>query len=231
MADVVFAAFALFVVGMYTMRGAVRSLFGILSVVVAGVAAYLLGPKVGSTLITPLLYGVEDTVYEMLVSTAASAGGAVDPDTLLAQLPSMFSGMENVVRNTFGEVVATTEESLRAVAHTIAEPVVTYVSHTIGSILVFAAVSVLMFFVGRLIRPLLRLKLLKKADRTVGAVLGIVAAFVYLWVLCLVLGLLMQCGVFRQMQAVSQALSTSVVFRFFGGLSPLGALNMAAMLI
>ncbi len=223
-ADIVFAVFALFVVWLYGKRGAVMSIFGVLSLAASGIASYFFGPTVGSTLIAPLLGGVEETVYDLLLSAAASAEESVDIHTLFAGLPSVFAGMETAVQSGFGAVIATTEESLRGVAGAIASPVVAYISRTVGCVLVFAVVSIVMLFAKRLIRPILRLRLLRTADGLLGAVLGLVAALVYLWVICLLISVLLQCGVINEGGVVANALSQSAVYRFFCGASPLGVI-------
>lgn len=216
-ADIVFIAFVLFVVGLYAKRGAVMSFFGVLSLVASGAAAYFFGPTVGSTLIAPLLGGVEETVYNTLLSAAASAGESVDVHTLFAQLPPLFSGVETAVQHSLGAVVATTEESLHSVAQAIASPVVAYISRTLGCVLVFLAVSIAMLFAKRLIRPILRLRLVRAVDCLLGLVFGGVASVVYLWVICLLLGVLLQCGIIGADTAVAKDLSQSTVYLFFGG--------------
>ncbi len=223
-ADVVFAVFALFVVWLYAKRGAVMSLFGVLSLVASAIAAYVFGPAIGTTMIAPLLGGVEEKVYELLLAAAVSAEESVDIHTLFAELPPIFSGMEAAVQNGFGVMVATTEESLRSVAGAIASPVVAYISRTLGCMLVFAAVSIALLFAKRLIRPILRFRPLRAVDRLLGAVLGAVAAVVYVWVICLLLGVLLQCGVMSEGGVAADALSQSAVYRFFCGLSPIGTI-------
>ncbi len=203
------------VIGIHVKRGAVRSLFGLLSVVVAGIAAYLFGPTVGTVLFAPLLGGAEGTMQELLLSVLASAEGSVDLDTLFGQLPPAFRAVEDTVRASLGSVAAVTAENVPQIAAQMAAPVVTSVSRTLGSVAVFAAVSIVMFVLKRVLFPVMRLPILKQADKLVGLLLGILIAFVYIWVLCLVARALVDFRLLRNVQPLADALDTSAVYAFF----------------
>ncbi len=213
--DGVLLLIAAVVIGIHVKRGAVRSLFGLLSVVVAGIAAYLFGPTVGTVLFAPLLGGAEETMQELLLSVLSSAEGSVDMDTLFGQLPPAFRAVEDTVRAGLGSVAAVTAENVPQIAAQMAAPVVTSVSRTLGSVAVFAAVSIVMFVLKRVLFPVMRLPILKQADKLVGLLLGILIAFVYVWVLCLVARALVDFRLLRNVQPLADALDTSAVYAFF----------------
>lgn len=213
--DGVLLLVAAVVIGIHVKRGAVRSLFGLLSVVVAGIAAYLFGPTVGTVLFAPMLGGAEETMQELLLSVLASAEGAVDMDTLFGQLPPAFRAVEDTVRAGLGSVATVTAENVPQIAAQMAAPVVASVSRTLGSVAVFAAVSIVMFVLKRVLFPVMRLPILKQADKLVGLLLGILIALAYVWVLCLVARALVDFRLLRNVQPLADALDTSVVYAFF----------------
>lgn len=213
--DGVLLLVAAVVIGIHVKRGAVRSLFGLLSVVVAGIAAYLFGPTVGTVLFAPMLGGAEETMQELLLSVLASAEGAVDMDTLFGQLPPAFRAVEDTVRAGLGSVATVTAENVPQIAAQMAAPVVASVSRTLGSVAVFAAVSIVMFVLKRVLFPVMRLPILKQADKLVGLLLGILIALAYVWVLCLAARALVDFRLLRNVQPLADALDTSVVYAFF----------------
>lgn len=224
-ADIVFAAFALLVVLLYAKRGAVKSIYGVATVVVAGVAAYFFGETVGTTLFSPFLGGVEDRVYESLMSMLPSTNGQFNMEALFDQLPQGFSVLlarsgltATALEEAYGTMTAATAEEVRSLSVTIAAPIIAYISRTLGNILVFSLVSLVMHLLRRVISPILRLPLIKQADKLLGALLGVVAAAIYVWILCLLASLLLECGVLNEAGAVANALAQSQVFRFAASL-------------
>ncbi len=234
--DIILGILILLVVLLYTKRGAVRSLYGLISAVVSAVAAFLLGPGVGLKFFAPMMGGLEDTVYDTLYKAAKAAEGAIDIEAMVNGIPEGLSGLMSRLGIDFAALVEkfsltpAKEADLKVLAAQIAEPIVAYTSKAIGIVLVFALAAFLMFLLKGLILPLMKLPVLKQADRLLGFVLGAVCAFIYAWVLCIAVSAAVEVGFLGDKTAlVASVADSSFLFRFFCSLSPLDLVNIISV--
>ena len=241
--DVILCVLILLVVLLYTKRGAVKSLYGLISTAVAALAAFLLGPAAGLMWIAPLMGGVEnglsrsgavyDTVYSTMHKAAEVATGVIDIESMINGIPEAMSSLlvrlgvdlEGLVEKF--SLTPAKEADLQELAAQIAGPIVEYVSKSIGVVLLFVIVALLMRLLKGLILPLMKLPVLKQADRLLGFVVGVVCAFIYTWVLCVAVSAAVELGFLGEVGAVTASLAEkSYIFRFFCSLSPWDLVNI-----
>ncbi len=234
--DAILCVLILLVVFLYTKRGAVKSLYGLISTAVAAIAAFLLGPAAGLMWIAPLLDGVEGAVYGTLYKAAKAAEGAINIEAMIDGIPeAMTALMERlgVDLNALVEKFSLTpakESDLQALAAQIAEPIVEYISKSVGVVLIFIIVALIMRLLKGLILPLMKLPVLKQADRILGFAVGVVCAFIYTWVLCVAVSAAVELGFLGEAGAVTASLAEgSFIFRFFCSLSPWDLVNIISV--
>ncbi len=236
--DAILAILALLIVVVYAKRGAVKSIYGVLSLAVSIGAAFLLGPIVGSMLIKPFFSGAENAVYDVLLSVTTTAEeGLFDIGALFGQLPQELSDLITrcgvdlaSLQESFGSMNLATEADLQSLAHTIAEPITEYISQAFGCVGVFLVVSIVLRLLKGILCPLVKFPLIKQADGLIGALLGVVAAVVYVWVICIAISALVEyqfLGEYGDM-VVSLA-ETSAIFRFFCTISPMDLVNIVSV--
>lgn len=234
--DAILCVLILLVVFLYTKRGAVKSLYGLISAAVAAIAAFLLGPAAGLMWIAPLLGGVEGAVYDTLYKAAKAAEGAINIEAMIDGIPEAMSALmmrlgvdlEGLVEKF--SLTPAKEADLQELAAQIAGPIVEYISKSVGVVLLFIIVALIMRLLKGLILPLMKLPVLKQADRILGFVVGVVCAFIYTWVLCVAVSAAVEFGFLGEVGAVTASLAEgSFIFRFFCSLSPWDLVNIISV--
>lgn len=235
--DVILALLAVLIIFIYAKRGAVKSIYGMLSLVVAGVAAFAFGPVLGNLLVKPFFSGAENAVYDALLSGTTAVEGAFDLSALFANLPQNLADLISrcgvdlaKIQSEYGHINLGTEEQLRELARTIAEPVTQYVSQAIGCVAIFVIARIVMFLLRGIVKPLVKLPLLKQADGIIGGLLGVVSAFAYVWIICIAISAFVELQFLGDFgQTVVSLAETSAIFRFFCTLSPLDLVNIVSV--
>ncbi len=173
-------------------NGFVKSVIGLVCDVVAVVAAYALTPVMSSYLcdmffLEKISSGLDATVR----SAATAADGKVDVGSFASTVPESLAGtlekynvsdeaLSSYIRNDLPEKG---EDAVRAVSDYIARPTAQILSNAISFIVIFVVALIILRLVSLLILVIFKVPLIKKADRTAGAVLGAVNAVLVIWVL------------------------------------------------
>lgn len=217
-----------------TLRGFVKSLTGIIRFALALLITKLLSPPLASVLseklIGPRVYPkLEAEVSEMI----DSAEEAVGLDSLFSGENSDFSELINqyggseqleVLESQYGEGVAATEESISEMVRSFASPWVDTFSMALAAIIVFVASFVVIFLVTLIFSALIRsIKVLKRTDHILGAVLGVVTgicgivAFCYVCSFCISFCTILEISPEPMTTAIDTSAMFGHVYRFVTG--------------
>ncbi len=235
--DAILVVFIALMVFLGFKRGAVKSLYGLLAAVVSGLAAFFLGPLVGTGVIMPFMGITEDKVYDAIMPLVEKVEGAFNLGALFEKLPEEFTslidrcgGDINSLKDSFGSITEGTEDNVRELAQAIAGPVNEYVSKGIGCVAVFLVVLIVVLILKRIILPVMKLPLLKQADKLLGIAVGAVSGFAYAWIICIAVSVFVEFSLVGSYNETLAAISqSSFLFRFFCDLSPMDLVNVVSV--
>jgi len=95
------------------------------------------------------------------------------------------------------------------------------IAAAVGCVIVFLVVSVIMLIVRLLFGAIVDKPILKQADKLLGIVFGVVTAFIYAWVACVIISIIIEYNLIGDSKLASlESIATdSILFRFFCGIS------------
>lgn len=169
-----------------TVRGFVKSVINLVSLVVSFLVARLFTPQLGDWLETNFFAErITDSVKDVIRSLAAKGAEAFDLSRLFANMPADFATMlerygadVDALTSTYGGMSEAGEASAAELAASIAAPVVSGVSDVCAFILLFLGAMLICGLVGLLLGLLMKLPVLRTANRLLGLVLGVVIALI-----------------------------------------------------
>jgi uncharacterized membrane protein required for colicin V production len=219
-----------------TIRGFVKSVWRTVTVVGAFILAYVYGPFLGAYLCESYVVDyVSDYTFESLTQlidkeAEGYAGGDIvnDAPEELVELLERYGSDINELRNSFKSGVAVSEEELKALSDSISVPIASTIATIIGIFLVFLGGVLLISLIGLVLRLIVKLPIIRFFDSFLGAVFGIAEAFVIVWVLCLLIGFLVEHGFITgtSTDVIGAMIENSYLFRFFCDLSPVDFINI-----
>lgn len=206
--DILFLIVIALIVFIYTKRGFFKSLIRLVKSVLVFVLAYALGGKVASLIAEKWISApVREAVFNKINQMYLNSTDGFNAETILESLPSF-------------AVNAQTEEYVKgldsagsglveAATDAIAPPITSLVSSILGYVLVFVVAFVLLSIAAWALDKLIsKISILNLANRLLGALLGLVFAFILS---------VLAASLLRFFFADSAFCSSSVAVRFFGG--------------
>ena len=172
-----------------TSRGFVKSVVHLVSMAVSFFAARAFSPKLALWLETEVLADrITGTVTETIRSLARSAGEKLDLSRLFADMPEDFSALlkrygadVDALSGRFGRMSDAGEAVADSMARAIAEPVVQGLANVCAFVLIFIGAMLACTLIGLLLDLIVKLPVLRTANRFCGFLLGIVCAAVLGW--------------------------------------------------
>ncbi len=223
-ADLIFVAVGVLIVVIFTLRGFLKSVIHFFKTLLAFVAAYFLGSRLGAFISeTWLASPVRNFVYDKLYAVYSETLGNFNAEEAASALPGFL--MTDEVREKLAAAEGSGEELVGSMADAIATPISSLFSNIIGYVVVFVVALVGLWLLAKfLTRVAEHVKLLDRLNKILGATLGLIVAFCVLFVA----GSLM-----KFFFAGSTIYTGSVVVKFFGEsplLNILKFLNVGASL-
>ncbi len=168
----------------YTSRGFVKSVIGAISLVVAFVAAFIFTPELSLWLETNVFAGrVTENVSETICGLAAKGGEIFDLSRLFEDMPADFAALlerygadTEALAASFGSMDAVAADAAERMARSIAGPVVAGLANVSAFILIFLASLLVLWLLGLLLGLIVKLPVLRTADKFLGFLLGTVCA-------------------------------------------------------
>ena len=234
--DIILVLLFFIVVLVSTIRGFVKSVWRTFTVVGAFVIAYTYGTFVGTYLCDNYVndYVAEYTLESLteIVTDDSGNSASVDildnaPEELIDLLERCGSDIDEL-RSFINNDVVVSEEELQVMAESISAPIARTISAIIGMIAVFVAGVILLSLFGALLRLILKLPIIRFIDSFLGMAFGLAEAFVVVWVVCLVIGFIVEHGFITGStnEAITAVTDSSHLFRFFCDLSPVDFINI-----
>jgi uncharacterized membrane protein required for colicin V production len=168
-------------------RGFIRSVFGALKAVIAAILTYMFAPKVSSTLLDRVFSDrVYSFVYRKLVSLGEEGTQTFDLAAILQKIPDSirillnnFHVDLNAIVDKYGAIGDAGEEELMEVASSISTPVAGFLSNALGYTITFVVASALLALLALILSQIADLPVIKKCDRFLGLLLGVLGAIFY----------------------------------------------------
>ena len=168
-------------------RGLIRSIFGALKTVLAAILTYMIAPHVSTYLLDRLFSDrVHHFVCTRLVAMFEEGTESFDLALALQKLPESIKILLNnfhvdvdALIEKYGAMGNAGNEELMELASSISTPVASFLASAIGYTLTFAAASLVLSIVAWGLSRIADLPLIKRCDRFLGLVLGIIGAAFY----------------------------------------------------
>ena len=214
--DLIYIAFAVITVWVFTKRGFVESVFKYGHSIMAGILTFVFGPMVGEVIYAKFVYnGIHGWVSEKTSLLLHSAADKVDVDAVIEELPFIVKQFLNPdeIKAKFGETITDIEMSAQEFAAAVSEPISGVISNLIAYVIVFLVAVLVLLIFGKLLDLIVQLPILRTVNTALGFIVGIGAAILALSTVTYVLSLII--SVFGDVLSLQTLSSTSVLFGFF----------------
>ena len=180
--------FALFIL-LYAKRGLIKSAIHFFKTLLAIVAAYLFGGKLGALLCNGFVgNGVRGFVYDKIQAMYASAAGNLSAEEILQAFPS-FLRTESV-RAALAAGEGSGEMAVQSATDAISTPIASAISNVLGYIGVFLIALAVLWIVAAILTKIVeKITILDLVNTILGGVFGFVMALVILFAVASVIKL------------------------------------------
>ena len=218
--DVIYVLAALAVVVLFAKRGFFSSVFHFGRYIAAAILTYIFAPMLSSFLYRKWIFRwIAVPVSERVENFLNNTVGSVDMDGLVNSLPRLVKRFADTdaLKEKYGATVEGLGDAAWSFSETVSSPIATLLSNIVSYVAVFFLSILLLklafFFLNRFFTSV---PLLKQTNRFLGALLGVLAAFLLLAGVTWVLGALI--GLFGRGEWLA-ALSRGRMFGFFQNLN------------
>ena len=237
--DIALIAIFLLVVMIDAKRGFVKSVWGFVTALASLALSFLFGGYVGDLLLNTWLRDLfADATLNVLKPIVESGASGYDITKLFADMPeelvklaeSCGADLEALALR-YADAVNVSEESLVELASTISDPITTTISLAIGYVSVFFVALILMYIIGSLFNLISKLPIIKGFNTLLGGVFGAMSGLIYIWVICIALAVVVECGVLGGYEEYIESMAeSSYIFRLMCEFSPFDFINIKAIL-
>jgi uncharacterized membrane protein required for colicin V production len=233
--DIALVSLFLIIVIIDAKRGFVKAVWGFARAIASSVLAVMFGGALGTLLYKVfILDAVTDTVYATVVPMIDLSNGAYNVAGLFERMPDGFADLlsrfgvtPESIEGLFGSITHATESNVREMAQRIAEPIADVISTVLGYVIIFLIAMIALFIVGKVVDLLSKLPVINTLNSFLGAVFGAASGFIYLLVICLLIGVFVEYGLAGEStEALSSIAQDSYIFRFFCRFSPVDFINI-----
>lgn len=194
--DIILLAVAVLIIVMAVKKGFVKSILSLATSIVALVVACAFTPYLSQTVTEGFLLEKVSSGIESTVGSVTRVGDGYDfsglfentPDVMV-QVLDRYGVSEESLENFVTGMTETGAEGVEKISMFIATPVVTQVANAAAFVIIFLAAFIILKIVSKLIELLFKAPVLKTADKAAGIILGVINAFLVLWVLSLAISL------------------------------------------
>jgi len=214
--DILFLIIAVITIILFTKRGFIQALFDYGKTVMAVIASYIFGPKVGNFLYDKFIYSrIYNWISSKIDTVFNSLSEKINIDSAIDEIPFIVKQFvtPEKIKNRYGETINNVENSAHDLADFVSTSFARVISNFLSYLLVFIIALVLLYILSKLFGVLTKLPIIHGVNSFIGFLLGIVAAFVFLSILTYVLSLII--GVFGNLTLLEKLVSSSYLFGFF----------------
>ncbi len=221
--DGALVAVIILIVVVNTKRGCI-TLFNLLTPIVSFIGSYFLGPVLGGKVVgSGILLKIKEMI-QTLLEEAFYDSVEINITNVIENLPTSLKLLVERVGVSTEELINAISSSdtveLEVLAEKLAQPVSECLAISVGYVIAFVGVWIIMVIAKLLIELFVKLPVLKQANYLIGFVLGCVNAFAFTWIICLVTGILLDYSLLGEYNDVlASAVQNSLICRFFCNLS------------
>ena len=183
-------------------KGLVKTVFGLASVIIALITAYLFGSCAGEFIRSTDAY--EDICIstekklaqyfeEQAESNSAAAYEKLSESAFIKQLENMGVDTQKELDKYTASLEDGADNASAVLSESVALPVLEALSNVLGTVIVFVAVLLICYILSVILSGLFRLSFLRPLNTAGGLILGFVLGVFYAFVLCMVIKSILPC--------------------------------------
>ena len=204
-------------------KGFIKSIIGIVIVIAAIIGSVQFSPALGNTL-------NDKFVHKSVVSAAKDSIPKVDTDTLINEMPTAFKksldrfrtdpeDVKELFENS--DVEETDDQKRTRIAEKMASPLSKAISRALAFLIIFVVLYLVLFIISIIVCAVVKLPLLRTADKLLGALLGGVSGILLAWGVSLAIcALLPHLSVLYDGIVPETVIDNSIVVKFIGKFDP-----------
>lgn len=221
--DALLIVICLAIIIVSTKRGFVRSLLGLVSKIVALIAAYTFTPALASFLKTryildSLVGNIQTTLRQYVFVNGEYNFSALTeniPDGV-SNLLSRYGVTSEKLSESISSAQSGGEEALRSVSRAIADPVASMISTAAAFILIFFAACLVLWIVTAVINAAFKLPVLNTANTVMGFVFGVCSAVIVMFAYSTLVSVLVSSlGAISQDRFGAHVIESTLLVKFF----------------
>ena len=222
--DGIILAVAVLTIVLSAKRGFVKSVMGICTLLASVIVAYAFTPTVAAYIEqTPVITNISGSIADTVGSLSKNLDGTYDLRRLFDVMPSSFREIldryeadEEELDREVQPSTESEEESVNELADLIAKPVARALSRIAAFLGILIAMVILLKLLTWILDLIFQLPALKTANTILGLLVGVVAAFLWAWVLSV-----LSVGLIHAMSSIYPAMfsdsiiDNTIIVRFF----------------
>ncbi len=209
-------------------RGFIRSVINLVGAAAAAVVAFLLSQPIAQFIFNTFLRGGS---IAMIDEELAKLSGGQTATTLLdsafaaiperiSSLASSYVGSLDAIKASIAASAPTTETIATSVVDQVIGPIMTMMIQSIVFLVLFIGLCILVKFVAKAMKIIDKLPIIGKANATLGLVMGLVQAVIFLFVFTCVVSLIIQLSGNRWDAVNNEIVGNTAVFKVIYNLNP-----------
>lgn len=227
--DLAIAAIVVFNLIRGRRRGLVKTVFGLVSVTAAIIIAYIFGGNAGVMLRKTALYenitdGAEkkitDYMEKSFTEDSDDAYDNIADSSFVKRLEALGVDAKKELEGYTVSFEEGARNTAREISKKLVNPVLEAVSNVVGTILVFAGAIVVFWILSKLLTSLFRLPFLNSVNKAGGTILGAILGLIYAFVFCTVIKLIIP-YVPQNPIIYSGMENETLLYGFFAAVNPL----------
>ena len=204
-------------------KGFIKSIIGIVIVIAAIIGSVQFSPALGNTL-------NDKFVHKSVVSAAKDSIPNVDIDALINEMPPAFKksldrfrtdpeDVKELFENS--DIEETDDQKRTRIAEKMASPLSKAISRALAFLIIFVVLYLVLFIISIIVCAVVKLPLLRTADKLLGALLGGVSGILLAWGVSLAIcALLPHLSVLYDGIVPETVIDNSIVVKFIGKFDP-----------
>lgn len=204
-------------------KGFIKSIIGIVIVIAAIIGSVQFSPALGNTLNNKF-------IHKSVVSAAKDSIPNVDVDALINEMPPAFKksldrfrtdpeDVKELFENS--DIEETDDQKRTRIAEKMASPLSKAISRALAFLIIFVVLYLVLFIISIIVCAVVKLPLLRTADKLLGALLGGVSGILLAWGVSLAIcALLPHLSVLYDGVVPETVIDNSIVVKFIGKFDP-----------
>ena len=228
--DIIIIGIIVFSVYMGVSRGFIKSVMRLLSFFIASFLAYTFKGDLAQVYNENFFSAsFTEKVSNTISPVVQKTGEAFDIKKLFADMPEVFKDLLNRFGANVGELESkfssssASAETVENMSRTIAEPISRMLSNALAFVTIFVGALIILAILTFILDQIFKLPVLKKANKILGFVFGLIIALVYAFIFSKVAVMIINVGIaIRPDIFNSNIIENSFLLKFFSGFSFFG---------